>query len=452
MTHKYFTAFFSLLLFVELYAGSPLNFPGAESAYTGIYIEHLATGKVETDYNSSQAFVPASVMKCVTSATAQVALPADFRFRTTVEPIGKINGSVLEGDLLVCGGADPTLGSRHFPDQPGFGSEVVKYLKQLGVDSITGDIIVDDSCLPAIGTSPYWLQEDIAWEYGAGLFGINFRDNSFSLTVKPGIEVVSDQVEVVNRLRRGTKGEVIAMRAFDSSVLTLSGTVTGASYTSRYSMPSPAFSLYNSLLREFKRAGIACQGVPADAAGSAAAPFVYQSPLRDEILHSLMVHSNNLFAEGMLRATVLGNGSGERDFADAIAAETDLWRTRGINMSGCRWLDGCGLAPVQRITPRTLAGVLAFMAKSTRGDNYVALFPKAGVEGTVRSLLAKTPLAGRMALKSGSMNSVVCYAGYMLDANSRPTHTVVIMVNGFSCPASAVRKAISVYLQNRFCP
>lgn len=90
------------------------------------------------------------------------------------------------------------------------------------------------------------------------------------------------------------------------------------------------------------------------------------------------------------------------------------------------------------------------MARSPRSADYVALFPLAGVEGTVRSLLAKTPLSGKMALKSGSMNSVVCYAGYKLNNDGKPTHAVVIMVNGFSCSASAVRKAVSVYLQNRF--
>lgn len=440
----------SILLTSLAVAQSPLKFPGAETARVGIYIENLSSGKIETAHNAAMAFVPASVMKCVTSATAQITLNPDFRFTTTVRPLGKISSGVLHGDLLVVGGGDPTLGSRHFPENDVFGKEVAAYLKKLGIDSIAGDVVIDESCYPAIGISPFWLQEDIAWEYGAGLYGVNFRDNSFALTVRPGSDAVSDQVEVVNRLRRDKTGEVFAMRAYDSPVLTLTGTITGASYTSRYSMPSPSFTLYNYLLDRLAASGIGCAGVPVDADGQAAEPLLFKSPKRDEILRSLMVHSNNLFAEGMLRATVLGNSANRRDFEDAVAAETELWRGRGLSLAGCRWLDGSGLAPVQRITPKTLAGVLTYMARSPRAADYKALFPLAGVEGTVRSLLAKTPLAGKMALKSGSMNSVVCYAGYKLDNQGNPTHAVVIMVNGFSCSSSAVRKAVSAYLQTRF--
>ena len=431
-------------------AQTPLDFPGAATARTGIYIENLASGKIETDYNACVPFTPASVMKCVTSATAQIVLKPDFRFRTTVRPTGHIASGVLQGNLLVIGGADPTLGSRHFPENDCFAKEVVAYLRKIGVDSIAGDIIVDDSCLPSIGISPFWLQEDIAWEYGAGLYGVNFRDNSFPLTVRPGVEPESGQVEVVNKLRRDKTGEVFAMRAYDSPVLTLTGTITGPSYTSRYSMPSPSFSLYNYLIGELAECGIGCAGDTFDNNENAAEPMVFMSPQRDEILRSLMMHSNNLFAEGMLRATVLGNSANRRGFDDAVTAETALWRGCGLDMNGSRWLDGCGLAPVQRITPKTLACVLTHMARSPRSADYVALFPLAGVEGTVRSLLAKTPLSGKMALKSGSMNSVVCYAGYKLNDDGKPTHAVVIMVNGFGCSASAVRKAVSVYLQNRF--
>lgn len=431
-------------------AQTPLDFPGAATARIGIYIENLAGGKIETDYNACMSFTPASVMKCVTSATAQIVLNPDFRFKTTVRPTGRIKSRVLQGNLLVIGGADPTLCSRHFPENDVFAKEVAAWLRKTGVDSIAGDIIVDDSCLPAIGISPFWLQEDIAWEYGAGLYGVNFRDNSFSLTARPGVDPESDQVEVVNKLRRDKTGEVFAMRAYDSPVLTLTGTITGSSYTSRYSMPSPSFSLYNYLVGELARAGIGCAGGSFDNKENAAEPMVFMSPVRDEILRSLMVHSNNLFAEGMLRATVLENPVTRRDFDDAVTAEAALWRGRGLDMNGSRWLDGCGLAPVQRITPKTLAGVLSYMARSPRSSDYVALFPLAGVEGTVRSLLSKTPLSGKMALKSGSMNSVVCYAGYKLNDDGKPTHTVVIMVNGFGCPASAVRKAVSAYLQKRF--
>ena len=80
----------------------------------------------------------------------------------------------------------------------------------------------------------------------------------------------------------------------------------------------------------------------------------------------------------------------------------------------------------------------------------MGLFPLAGKEGTVRYLLAKTRLAGSFALKSGSMNGVLCYAGYKLNSAKTPTHVVVIMVNGASCKSAEIRSAISRYLLSVF--
>ena len=65
-------------------------------------------------------------------------------------------------------------------------------------------------------------------------------------------------------------------------------------------------------------------------------------------------------------------------------------------------------------------------------------------------LLADTRLKGALALKSGSMSGVLCYAGYKIDTSGNPTHVVVIMVNGFTCKVAEVRKAIASYLLTIF--
>ena len=112
--------------------------------------------------------------------------------------------------------------------------------------------------------------------------------------------------------------------------------------------------------------------------------------------------------------------------------------------------DGSGLAVTNRLSPAFLARMLTVMGKGKNAGVYKKLFPIVGKEGTVRSLLAKTRLTGRLALKSGSMSGVLCYAGYKLDSGGRPTHAVVIMVNGFTCRGAEVRRAISNYLLSVF--
>ena len=72
------------------------------------------------------------------------------------------------------------------------------------------------------------------------------------------------------------------------------------------------------------------------------------------------------------------------------------------------------------------------------------------MDGTMKNFMAKTPLKGKLALKTGSVNAVQCYAGYLLDENESPSHVVVVMVNGFYCPRAKVRDAISKYLLEQF--
>ena len=406
---------------INLYGAEPFSFKGSQNASIGVYISEIKTGRCVAQYNSGKNFVPASVQKCVTAATSQMLLGDEPPFTTRAEIKAPIIDGVLEGNLYIVGRGDPTLESRQFKEHDGFISSLIEWLTRNGIDSIAGEIVTDSRFYPSIGVSPYWLLEDTAWEYGAGLYGINYRDNSFSMTLRPGDEFVpaSNNVEVINLLRHGAKSDVMAMRGEGSGLLTVSGTLSTKSYTSRYSMPSPDILTFD-----------------------------YASPKRDEILKVTMFKSVNLFAEGMLRA--LTAKSENRTFEGGIAIECEFWTNKGVDLTNTRWLDGSGLSPVNRMSPRVLASILEYMAKSEISRKYVGLFPLAGKEGTVRYLLAKTRLAGSFALKSGSMNGVLCYAGYKLNSAKTPTHVVVIMVNGASCKSAEIRSAISRYLLSVF--
>ncbi len=446
--------FLGLFLFLCSYlcavCADPFSFKGSGNSTIGVYVTDLHGSNVVAEFNSDRAMIPASVQKCVTAASAQLLLSSESSFSTTVAVKSEIRSGVLYGNLYIIGSGDPTLGSRHFNGRKSISSTLVEWLRDLGVDSIVGDIVIDGSRFPAIGVSPYWLLEDTAWEYGAGLYGINYRDNSFMLTLRQdgSVENVGNNVEVVNLLKQGVKNDVQAMRGEGSSLLTVWGTISTASYTSRFSMPFPEWVLYDDIAMALKSAKIGLGGKLVEEVAGHEKRIEYKSPDRDDILKLMMFKSDNLFAEGMLRALV--SGSEERSVSNGIDVEKRLWTEKGVDLSGVRWLDGSGLAPVARMSPKTLASILCYMANSERSKDYIALFPRVGREGTVARLLAKTRLEGKLALKSGSMNGVLCYAGYKLDTSGNPTHIVVIMVNGASCGSSEIRTAIGRYLLTLF--
>ncbi|MDE5962193.1 MAG: D-alanyl-D-alanine carboxypeptidase, partial [Duncaniella sp.] len=164
-----------------------------------------------------------------------------------------------------------------------------------------------------------------------------------------------------------------------------------------------------------------------------------------EIMQSLMFRSDNLMAEGMLRALTPG---GTR--ADAIMEEQAVWSMAGISAHGINIVDGSGLSRDNRLTARFLGDVYTYMATDSFSNDYLILFPKAGFDGTMKNFLVSTPLAGRVAMKTGSMKGVQRYGGYLFDENGFPTHVMVFMANNFRCSRAALKKEIERLLLEKF--
>jgi D-alanyl-D-alanine carboxypeptidase/D-alanyl-D-alanine-endopeptidase (penicillin-binding protein 4) len=208
-------------------------------------------------------------------------------------------------------------------------------------------------------------------------------------------------------------------------------------------MPHPADVFVCELTEKLKAAGIKLD--ESSSASSAEAVIVYKhtSPKLISILQSLMERSDNMFAEGTLRAVTKGKSRSE-----AIRTELGLWRSRGLETDYVTVRDGSGLSRVNRVSARFMGDMLAWMARSKMCKDYTSLFPIAGKTGTVKSFMLNTRLSGKLILKTGSMNGVQCYAGYKIDDSGKPTHVVVIMVNSFFCPRADLRTAISNFLLN----
>ena len=419
------------------HAAAPVNVKGA---VIGVYIAPVAENQTAlVDYNSDLCMTPASVMKALTTATAMSELGVDFRWETTVSVSGSLDGSTLNGDVTVNCVGDPTLESRFFSDNRGFCDELADALSAYGCRSVAGRLVVDQNCISDPGVNPSWEIEDVAWDYGAGFYGANFRDNSFLLMlpeckVQPPIPGLT----VEDRTVFGT-GELLLSRGVDSGRLVAGGVCREKGVRVWCSMPDPAEVLWFETDSTLRARGIdVCDEAGVAARGAGNVIMRHQSPRLAEVMRSLMVRSDNLMAEGVLRAI---EPDGTR--SDAIKHLRDLWKSRGVDLTYTRILDGSGLSRANALSPRQLGSVLLWMARSNYAKEYAALFPRAGVDGTLRSFLAKSPQRRRFALKTGSMGGVQCYAGYRMDASGEnPTHVVVIMVNNFTGSRASLRKEV----------
>ncbi len=115
-----------------------------DDAHRGYLAVRLLEGgehEVIDELNADRLFVPASVLKVVTVAAALEHLGAEYRWLTRLTSNGAIAGAVLDGDLVIEPGADPTWGEAFFD---GGGAEpladLAPQVRERGLTRISGDL------------------------------------------------------------------------------------------------------------------------------------------------------------------------------------------------------------------------------------------------------------------------------------------------------------------------
>ncbi len=354
---------------------------GLDSTQTSVLVIDLKSGERMVDINSSLPLIPASITKCVTTATLLEKVGSKFRYETPVWYTGGIHDGVIKGDLVIQASGDPSLNSTHEPGSSDIVAEITDALNALKVSEIEGTIIIDENDFPGPAINPTWHKGDLLHAYGTGTHGFNFEDNA----------------------------------------------------SGKRSVASPAAVFKSRLRGALANAGISIGSASVDADGRRHRLGEHRSEQIDEIMRSCMMRSDNQYAEALLRGVGLHYG---KSGSTAKGAEEELkyWKRHHADMEGVRIVDGSGLSRTNRITANFMSDVLRHMAGN---PYYASFFPLAGQEGTLKKFLVGTPLEGEIAMKTGSMSGIQCYAGYKLDSEYAPTHIVVVMMNKLSNRASA---------------
>lgn len=361
-----------------------LNQKGIVPGSVAVKIIDLKDGSVVASHNASTPLIPASIMKSVTSAALLNTAGPDYRYHTKVYIDGPVELGYLRGNLIIEGSCDPTINSEKNPITPDIIEEIVEVLRQKHINRIEGSIIIDESGFRGEPRHSTWSAADCNKYYGAGSHAFNFNDN-----------------------RRG-----------DSSV------------------KNPSTIFLTQIKKSFNSNGIDLED-KAIHEGKRFLLFDHVSAPLDDIMRSCMMRSDNMFAESMLRTYgKLEGGDGSTD--DSTAIETQYWEEMNLPLEGVAIVDGSGLSRSNRVT----ANFMVEMLKSMSGDaTYASLFPLAGQEGTLRKFLAGSALDSYIAMKTGSMTGVQCYAGYKLDDEYVPTHVVVIILNDIPADRDPIKKA-----------
>lgn len=425
----------------------PFKTTGLDTLHTSIWIHDLRWGYDVVSENIDMSLVPASVMKTVTCASLLNLASPQERFSTPVGITGEVDDKgVLHGNVIIHAMGDPTIDSRYFEDNRCFADSIAYHIAKEGIKSIAGDVVVDESAFADATTPPGWLDEDITWYYGARLWGANYSDNRFTLWL-PSCRCVPT-VPGLKFLFSAPKRRTVKINRRDGSeTFEVSGNVKRRGLCETVAMPIPSKAMRAAVIERLGLDSITVTEGCALTCKDEKTIYTHHSPSFGRIMTSLMHRSDNLMAEGMLRALVPG---GTR--VQALDEERAVWVLNGISAHGVNIIDGSGLSRLNRLTARFLGEINRHMLGPEYGREYLDLFPLAGLDGTMSNFLADTPLHGRVAFKTGSMKGVQSYSGYVLDEHGLPTHIVVFMTNGFKGVRTSLKREFQQFLLNLFAP
>ncbi|MEZ5965605.1 MAG: D-alanyl-D-alanine carboxypeptidase/D-alanyl-D-alanine-endopeptidase [Planctomycetota bacterium] len=440
--------------------------PALAGSRVGVHVRDLADGRVLAQHDDDKGFMTASNMKLLASATALLTLGPDFRFVTRLEAHGPIHDGLLDGDLVLVGAGDPTLGGRHEKDGPR--APLLRMARRLrdefGVDEISGNVLGDDDCQPdeVMGEGWSWGYESA--DYAAQVSGLCFAENVVRLTLtaradgqRPALrlEPETGYLTLIDRVVvGGDKTGIDIARRRGGNQATLQGRLaSGAKHADAVSVDNPTSFAAHVLSECLREVGIRVRGVAADkddlpvAIAAGRSLCEESSPLLRDVLRTLNKVSQNLYAEQLVRAA--GRAArGTGGMVEAAATAADVLRELGGDPTGLVMADGSGLTRLDLVQPRQLADLLAGMWRHPHREVFVATLPVAGVDGTLGKRMQDGPAHGHVRAKTGFISRVVALSGYVDRPDPKvPPLVFSILLNNFTCDTQAAKDAVDALVQ-----
>jgi serine-type D-Ala-D-Ala carboxypeptidase/endopeptidase (penicillin-binding protein 4) len=425
----------------------------------GVDIRSLETGELIYTRDAGRLMMPASNMKIVTLAAAAEVLGWDYRSTTTLETSAPVESGVLNGDLYVRGGGDPSINARDGRAAAVL-DEWAAALRAAGIQEINGRIVGDDQAFDDEGIGQGWAWDYLQFGYAAPVGALQFNENLAALAVRPGTQP-GDPADVtlspgaglrlMNRVvtvASGSRNELAYRRRIDEPILEVTGSVTTDSkpLTRTVAVVNPTLYFAQSLKNALIERGIRVSGPPVDlddiAAELIAAPerrvlVATQSPTLREIAVVLMKVSQNLYAETLVKAMGSVRG-GLGTFDGGLAAVRATLASWNLPSDSFVLADGSGLSRSNYITAQAVTSILERLFKAERDrDPFYASLPIAGKDGTVSTRMRRTRAEGNAVAKTGSIANVRSLSGYV---RTRDGETLVfsILANDFVIPAATV--------------
>ncbi len=385
------------------------NQPFYTNQFTGFTLFDPETNKTIKQLNSNKYFIPASNTKIITLFTA---------LKTLNDSIVGLKYLKKNDTLYIRGTGDPSLLHPYFND-----STVIRFLKGITVPIVLQKNFYDEPY------GPGWAWED---------FDAYFSPEKSALPIYGNVLNVYSENDSLH----------IAPDNFKESVHLSKQRFRRNRYKNEFNFIAPIndtlqipFITSDSLTIKLLSNAVEKEILIQDSieVGIYKKLFTVKT---DSLLARMMIESDNFVAEQLLLLS-----------ADAIAdtLNSSIARKHILNTNSHlftnkpRWVDGSGLSRYNLISPGQLVAVLNELYTMIDHERLFALFPKAGINGTLKTY-DKTEGAPFIIAKSGSFGNTYNLSGY-LKTKSGKVLIFSFMNNHFQQPSALVKSNISKLLK-----
>lgn len=418
----------------------------------GVLVVSLDRGDTLFAHNADLPLAPASNMKLFSTGAALYYLGPDFRYSTYALTNGPITDGVLHGDLILYGTGDPAISSRMLTGPLAPLNALADSLRARGVTEIRGDIVGDGSYFDDGWIAEGWREQYRLDSYSAPVGALSIAENVVSVRVTPGASTGASAVIrttpsthgllIQNRVTTASSGQSSVRFSWDPEGLVIEGRLArGHPGVARsVTVVDPANFAAAAFRTVLEGSGIAVggdvrtvrrsEGSPVSFGavstngGAAVPPRVigtHLSPTLRELISVTNHVSQNLFAESFFKTVgrvVLGDGSFQ---GGALAVQYFLECEEPFDFSQMRIVDGSGLSPINRVTPRSMVHLLDLMTRTDVWEPFYESLPEAaspiGGQHSLRGRMRGTAAAGNLRAKTGTINNVSGLSGYVRSAD-----------------------------------
>jgi D-alanyl-D-alanine carboxypeptidase/D-alanyl-D-alanine-endopeptidase (penicillin-binding protein 4) len=317
----------------------------------GVWVGDPETGASLFSSGGSKPRILASNMKMFATATALSRLGPDFQFETALVAVGTFTDGVVQGDLVLLGGGDPSLTRQGI-------AKLVAEARAAGLERVTGKLRYDES--------------------------------------------------IFDRRR------AIPQRGIGGGTFSELGRLSGLSFESGRSR-DPARSAALTALDLLRKRGVSvakktARGTVPDKADASVEVADVTSSSLARIARSTNVFSINFYAE-MLVKSIGAAANGVGSTAGGMAEIREFAADAGGSLRG---ENGSGLSRIDRASPRSVVALLDHMLDEEPRvrDAWLSSLAVAGRSGTLASRMRGTAAQDNCFGKTGTITGVSALSGY----------------------------------------